>query len=124
MVQRAFDAVIARCLDHDVDPAGNRGPFIAGFTFRSLADSLTGINGRTHVLDAANFSLTAQDLGGGFTYGPIKLTGPADMQVKWPLSPFNSYAADTKSLPSASQLRIQAELTPERPKAVVVLSIV
>ena len=105
-------------IELSVDAAGNRGPFLAGFTLWRLAGQITDSRGQSHAL-----GLEPLNLSGGFAYGPVRLSGPDDLRLRWPISPFNSYAADGKSPPAASQLRVELELTPQRPHAVVTLTV-
>ncbi|MCL2648389.1 MAG: hypothetical protein FWD61_15495 [Phycisphaerales bacterium] len=106
-----------------VDPAGNRGPFAVGFTLRRIAEVVRGFNGKELSLGREKFVVSGEELGGGFTYGGVRIEGVADMRVSWPLSPFNSYAKSGQSSSSASQVKVETELTMERRKMVFVIAV-
>lgn len=95
-----------------VEPVACRGPFNAGFTLRGLRGAvLQGAGGKRFDLADTDLALTGEDLGGSLSVGGVKIDGPAGMQVKWPVSPYNSYASNNKSGPAASVLRVFAELS-------------
>jgi hypothetical protein len=120
---RVIDARTLR-IKLSIDPAATNGPFTAAFTLRMLDRRISSLGGEVRELAPSEaWSLTGAQLGGGFTFGPITLTGPSDFRMNWPLSPFNSYAADHVSRREASVPRVSIELTPERPEAEWVLKV-
>jgi len=111
-------------IDLSIDPAGNRGPFTAGFTLIPREPLASGLSGRSVILEHAEpVEVSGKELGGGFHNGIVTVKGPENMKLVWPYSPFNSYAKDRKSGPAASLLRVCVELTPEHPRASFVLSV-
>ncbi|GEM_PF-1752318 len=95
-----------------VEPVACQGPFNAGFTLHpARGAALRAGGGKTFDLADKDLALAEADLGGSLTVAGVKIDGPAAMQVKWPVSPHNSYASNYKSGPAASVLRVFAELT-------------
>ena len=105
-------------IELSVDPAGNRGPFNAGFTLARRGDEISALSGAVLKLGDGAFTKDAKELGGGFSYAGATIKGPAGFQLHWPLQPFNQYAADHKSSLAAWQPRVSVELTPDAPRAV------
>jgi len=104
-------------IELSADHAACNCAIAAGFTLRPIARTLQALSGAVHSLDGADFSKRGTEVGGGFRLGALTLKGPNEMQVAWPLSPFNCYAADYKSPPSANMLRVTVPLTPQANRA-------
>lgn len=110
-------------IDLSVDHAACNCPIEAGFTLKPREALLSGLSGKSLKLESEPASATGKELGGGFQVGSVIVKGPSEMRVAWPLSPFNSYAADHKSGPGASMLRVSISLTPSAQRATFVISI-
>src|SRR5262249_13756115 len=104
-------------IELSIDPAGNRGPFNAGFTLVRLAEELKSLKGASLPLGVDAFTKTADELGGGFTCAGATIQSADPFKLHWPLQPFNQYSADNKSQPAAWQPRVIIELTPEGRRA-------
>ena len=109
-------------IELSVDPAGCNGTYTAAFTLPRRAQALTGLNGREFALGDAPLELSAADLGGGFKFGNVTVTG-ADVRVNWPMAPFNSYTADHKAWPHTYALRVSMELPLQRRSTLVSITV-
>ncbi len=109
-------------IDMTIAPDGNRGPFVAGFTLRRALDRITAHSGQAFNLDE-NETFTCDALGGGIDFGNVRIEGPPDMRLSWPLSAHNPYTPDHTCAPKKWQPHITVQLTPERPTATFIIAI-
>ncbi|MBI3829608.1 MAG: hypothetical protein HY291_08830 [Planctomycetes bacterium] len=110
-------------IDLSVDHAACNCPIRAGFTLKPRESLLSGLSGKTVKLEESSVEATGKELGGGFQIGSVIVKGPEEMRVAWPLSHFNSYAADHKAGLGAALLRVYVDLTTKQNRVTFVVGI-
>lgn len=103
-----------------IDPVGARGPFDAGFNLVTLGhDHLELIDGTQIPLSPKEF-IEKSSFGGQFQLGPVKIHGPSDMKITWPI-----FYQKNPNLAKENDytLRVSVDLTFGSRKALFTLSI-